>query len=291
MEWVKEVFQYKITEIILVGILAWLGVTIVNKLVHNFFQKTDFIEERKEQTIESMIRSLTRYTATLGFIFYTLSQFVDNFGKLLAGAGIVGIIVGFGAQSLIRDILAGIFLIYEKQLHKGDFVTINNTYNGTVEEIGIRVLKIREWSGKLLTISNGEVKQIQNYNFERMRVIERVVVSFRENPERVFTILEKACEQLNKELQHCLKKDATNCIIEPFQIYGITSLNAQFRGYEYTITGLVDDQLYWTASKEARRIIAQTLYDHGVQMAEEQMLLSKRLDRIHDVQEKSVSLD
>jgi moderate conductance mechanosensitive channel len=291
MEWVKEVFQYKITEIILVGILAWLGVTIVNKLVHNFFQKTDFIEERKEQTIESMIRSLTRYTATLGFIFYTLSQFVDNFGKLLAGAGIVGIIVGFGAQSLIRDILAGIFLIYEKQLHKGDFVTINNTYNGTVEEIGIRVLKIREWSGKLLTISNGEVKQIQNYNFERMRVIERVVVSFRENPERVFTILEKACEQLNKELQHCLKKDVTNCIIEPFQIYGITSLNAQFRGYEYTITGLVDDQLYWTASKEARRIIAQTLYDHGVQMAEEQMLLSKRLDRIHDVQEKSVSLD
>jgi moderate conductance mechanosensitive channel len=282
MEWMNEVFRNKIMEVILVGILAWLGVAIVNKLVHNFFKKTNFIEERKEQTIESMIRSLTRYTATIGFIFYILSQYVNNFGKLLAGAGIVGIIVGFGAQSLIRDILAGIFLIYEKQLHKGDFVTINNTYNGTVEEIGIRVLKIREWSGKLLTISNGEVKQIQNYNIERMRVIERVVVSFRENPEKVFSVLEKACEKLNQELDHCLKKDPTDCIMEPFQIYGITSLNAQFRGYEYTITGLVDDQLYWTASKEARRIIAQTLYDHGIQMAEEQLSLRQSEDGIYE---------
>ena len=69
----------------------------------------------------------------------------------MAGAGIVGVIVGFGAQSLIKDILAGIFLIYEKQLHKGDFITVNNTFNGAVEEVSLRYLKVREWSGKLLT--------------------------------------------------------------------------------------------------------------------------------------------
>ncbi|TXC89241.1 mechanosensitive ion channel family protein [Metabacillus litoralis] len=260
-------------DIVIVAIILVTSVFIINKIVKKFFQHSSFIEERKEKTIESMIRSLTRYMATIGFILFIISQFVDNFGSILAGAGVAGIIIGFGAQSLIRDILAGLFLIYEKQLHQGDFITINNTFNGTVEEIGLRSLKIREWSGKLLTISNGEIKQIQNYNIDRMRVIERVVVSYREDPDHVWSVLEKACEKMNEELHHFLKKDSTNELIEPFQLFGLTSINANFRGYEYTVIGLVDDQYYWTASKETRRILAKVLYDESITLAEERLLI------------------
>ncbi|WP_243291619.1 mechanosensitive ion channel domain-containing protein [Bacillus sp. FJAT-47783] len=269
-EWLKNPF----IEITLAGIILIVVVQLVNKFVHNFFKKTDFIEERKEKTIESLIRSITKYVATIGFIFYFLSKFVEDLGSILAGAGIAGIVIGFGAQSLIRDILAGIFLIYEKQLHQGDFITINNTFNGTVEEIGLRSLKIREWNGKVLTISNGEIKQIQNYNIEKMRVIERAVVSFNENPDLVFSVLEKACQTLNEQLSHQLKKDSSGAIIEPFQIYGMTSLNAHFHGYEYTITGLVDDSFYFDAAKQTRKIVAQTLYDHHIKMAEERLLMT-----------------
>lgn len=275
MDWLNQLHEYKLTSILLAAIIAWLSAFIINKLVHNFFQRTNFIEERKEQTIESMVRSLTKYTATLTVIFFAISQYVVNFGRVLAGAGILGVILGFGAQSLIRDILSGIFLIYEKQLHKGDFITVNNTFNGTVEEIGLRFLKVREWSGKLLTMSNGEVKQIQNYNIDQMRVIERVVVSYRENPAKVMEVLEIACEKINQINQKCLKMDESNCVVEPFQVYGMTSINANFRGIEYTITGLVDDTLYWDAAKEARRIIAQTLYDYEVKLAEDTMLVKQ----------------
>jgi moderate conductance mechanosensitive channel len=273
MEQFLQIVNHPILKIVIVGLILIIVTRIINKLVHNFFKKTDFIEERKEKTIESLIRSLTRYVATIGFLLYILSQFVEDFGRILAGAGIAGIVIGFGAQSLIRDILAGIFLIYEKQLHQGDFVTINNTFNGTVEEIGLRSLKLREWSGKVLTISNGEIKQIQNYNIEQMRVIERAVVSFRENPDEVWNVLEEACNILNEKLAYCLKRDASGAMIEPFQIYGITSLNAGFRGYEYTIIGLVDDRYYWEASKQARKMIAQTLYDHQIELAEERFLM------------------
>nr|WP_284701557.1 mechanosensitive ion channel family protein [Cytobacillus spongiae] len=272
MELIDKLKEYNLMSILIAGFFAYVGVFILNQLVHNFFKRTNFIEERKEQTIESMIRSLTKYTATIGLIFFAISQYVEDFGRVLAGAGIIGVIVGFGAQSLIRDILAGLFLTYEKQLHKGDFITVNNTFNGTVEDIGLRYLKVREWSGKLLTISNGEVKQIQNYNIDRMRVIERVVASFRENPEQVFGALELACERLNNEFSQCLKRDDQNCIIEPFQVYGMTSLNSHYRGYEYTVVGLVDDQFYWTAAKEARKIMAITMYEHGIMMAEENTL-------------------
>ncbi|HYK73279.1 MAG TPA: mechanosensitive ion channel family protein [Pseudoneobacillus sp.] len=275
MDWMDYLHKYKLTSIFVAMIIAWLSVFIVNKLVQDFFKRTHFIEERKEQTIASMIHSITKYTATISIIFFAISQYVEHFGRVLAGAGVVGVIVGFGAQSLIKDLLAGIFLIYEKQLHKGDFITVNNTFNGTVEDIGLRYLKVREWSGRLLTISNGEIKQIHNYNIHRMRVIERIVVSYRENPETIFEILEKACGKINEKNGECLKLDTENCPIEPFQVYGMTSINASFRGIEYTITGLVDDEDYWDAGKEARRIIAQTLYDHGIRMAEDTMLVKQ----------------
>jgi moderate conductance mechanosensitive channel len=273
MDWMEFLHHYKLISILLAAIIARVIVIIINKTVHNFFLKTHFIEERKEQTIESMIRSLTKYTVTISFTFFAISQYVSNFGRILAGAGILGVILGFGAQSLIKDILSGIFLIYEKQLHKGDFITINNTFNGTVVDIGLRFVKIREWSGKVLTISNGEVKQIHNFNIDQMRVIERVVVSFRENPERVFEILEIACESINEVHQPCLKLDHSNCPIEPFKVYGITTINSGYRGIEYTVTGLVDDAYYWDAAKGARRILAQTLFDYQIKLAEDTMLV------------------
>ncbi|MBU7594824.1 mechanosensitive ion channel family protein [Metabacillus halosaccharovorans] len=275
METIKELLGLKVVQIILVAAILVISVTLINFIVGKFFKKTNFIEERKEKTIESLIRSLTKYTATISFILYLLSQFVDNFGSILAGAGVAGIIIGFGAQSLIKDILAGMFIIYEKQLHQGDFITINNTFHGTVEEIGLRSLKIREWSGKLLTISNGEIKQIHNYNIDRMRVIERVVISYREDPDIVWQVLEEACEKINMEFESSLKRDSVNEIIELFQVFGITSLNGQFRGYEYTIIGLVDDQFYWSTAKGARRIIAKALFDANINLAESRVLINQ----------------
>lgn len=275
-EFFNSFLEYKVTRLIVGAIVAWLFVLVVQKLIHNFFKRTDFLEDRKEKTLESIIVSLAKYSAVLGYIFFAFSVFEVDFGRILAGAGIIGIIVGFGAQSLIKDLLAGIFFLSEKQLHKGDFIAINGKYTGTVEEIGLRFLKVREWSGKLLTISNGEVKEIQNYNIDRMRVIERVTVSFYENPTRIFEVLENVCKQLNEEQSHYLKKDLQDQVIEPFQVYGMTSLNSNFRGYEYTIVGLVFDPLYWEASRVVRKVMADAMYREKVQMAEENLLLKKK---------------
>lgn len=266
---VEAIKDWKVVEMIVVGLIFWVSVVIINKIVHKFFVRTDFIAERNEKTIESLIRSVTRYSATFGFILYAISLFVDDFGKILAGAGIAGIVIGFGAQSLIKDILAGIFLIYERQLHQGDVVTVNNTFTGSVEELGLRSLKIREWSGKLLTISNGEVRQIQNYNIEFMRITERVVISFKEDPERVHHILEELCRELNEELKGSLKIDHFGEPIESFQVHGITSLNSVNRGIEFTIKGVVKDDDYFQSSLYTRRQIAKKLYENDVQMLEE----------------------
>ncbi|MCY9112292.1 mechanosensitive ion channel family protein [Bacillus atrophaeus] len=270
-----DILKSKTFDILIVAALLWVGVFIINRFVQAFFKRTDFIEERKEKTIESLVRSLTRYSATIGFILYVVSLFVDDFGKILAGAGVAGIVIGFGAQSLIKDIVAGIFLIYERQLHKGDYVTVNNLFNGTVEEIGLRSLQIREWSGKLLTISNGEVRQIQNYNINYMRITESLLVSFKEDPERVYRVLEEACDMLNQELRDSLKRDEFLNPEEPFQVHGITSLNKINRGIEFTVKGMVKDQDYFSASLTVRRVLVRQLYQHNVQMLEEAIRVEK----------------
>ncbi|MDL4841835.1 mechanosensitive ion channel family protein [Aquibacillus rhizosphaerae] len=268
-QYVNPIFTNKVSLIIIGALIAFLFVIFSKKVISTFFGRTNFIDEKKERTIESMLNSIIKYIATFGFIIYLLGILGIEVGKILAGAGVLGIILGFGAQSLIKDLLAGIFLLYEKQLHQGDWIKVNNTYEGVVEDIGLRFLKIREWSGVLVTLSNGQITAIENYNMDKMRVIENITVSFYEDPKKVFYLLEKVCVRLNDELGHYLLTDLDGKPLEPFALFGVSSLNNQFRGYQYTVTGFCVDHFYFTAAKETRRIIAETLFEEKIQMAEQ----------------------
>ncbi|WOI42121.1 mechanosensitive ion channel family protein [Bacillus altitudinis] len=263
------VVKNKYIEILLVGLILWLAVFMINKALQIFFKRTEFIEDKKKKTIESLVKSVSKYTASICFVLYVISLFFHDFGKILAGAGVAGIVIGFGAQTLIRDILAGIFLIYERQIHKGDYVTVNNLFNGTIEEIGLRSLQIREWSGKLLTISNGDIRQIQNYNMHYMRITESVLISTNQNPDIAFKALETACDQLNQMHHDLLKKDEFQNAIEPFQVHGIMGLNKLNRGIEITVKGMVEDEKYFEAALAVRKEMITQLHQHDVKLLED----------------------
>ncbi|EIL86739.1 mechanosensitive ion channel [Bacillus altitudinis] len=263
------VVKNKYIEILLVGLILWLAVFMINKALQIFFKRTEFIEDKKKKTIESLVKSVSKYTASICFVLYVISLFFHDFGKILAGAGVAGIVIGFGAQTLIRDILAGIFLIYERQIHKGDYVTVNNLFNGTIEEIGLRSLQIREWSGKLLTISNGDIRQIQNYNMHYMRITESVLISANQNPDIAFKALETACDQLNQMHHDLLKKDEFQHAIEPFQVHGIMGLNKLNRGIEITVKGMVEDEKYFEAALAVRKEMITQLHQHDVKLLED----------------------
>ncbi|MFB1050925.1 mechanosensitive ion channel family protein [Paraliobacillus sp. JSM ZJ581] len=269
LAFIKSVLETNIAQIALGGLIILVMVIISRRIIRSFFKRTRFVDDKKEKTIESMLNSVIKYVATIGFILYILSVFEIEIGSMLAGAGVLGIVIGFGAQSLVKDLFAGIFLLYEKQLQQGDWVKVNQTFEGLVEEIGFRVIKVRQWSGTLVTISSGQIQTIENYNMNKMRVIESVTVSFYEDPKKLVSILEQTCERLNEELGSYLKKDLSGSPIEPFTLYGMGSLNDNYRGYKYTITGLCEDLVYFTAAKETRRIMAETMFDYGIQMAEQ----------------------
>ncbi|MGD0622404.1 MAG: mechanosensitive ion channel domain-containing protein [Thermacetogeniaceae bacterium] len=115
--------------------------------------------ERRIKTLRGVIQSLLRYTLYFVGAIMILSELNVDTRSILAGAGIIGLAVGIGAQNLVRDVVTGFFILFEDQFAVGDYVTIAGV-TGTVEDMGLRVTKIREATGELNIISNGEIKQV-----------------------------------------------------------------------------------------------------------------------------------
>lgn len=262
-------------KVILVTFIWFSGTFVFRKMLHKFFQKTDFMDEKKEQTIENITASVLNIIGVVVVILFTLQNYIDV-SKLLAGAGIVGVALAFGAQSVLKDFLAGMFRLSTKKVRKGDFVCINGKYTGTIEEVDMLFLHVREWSGKLLSINNGNIKELQNYNIDKMRTIEKVIISYREEPKKIRELLEKTCENFNEQHDDFLLKDENGENVEAFHVFGISPLNSEIRGYEYIIVGLVKDEEYFNASKLIRFDIAQTLHENNIHMAEEQVYYQTR---------------
>jgi small-conductance mechanosensitive channel len=238
-EFFNYIRKFLLLRFILFALVLMAVSYIINRIIEWFFRKSNFFDEEVEQTIQSVIRSIFRYGIASSLVIYLISQFVDIKG-ILAGAGIAGVVVGFAAQQMLKDVILGFARLTDKEFRVGDFVTFNGTNSGTIEEISIRFMQIREWSGKLLTIPHGEIRTIQNFNKGWMRVIERITVSYQEDPERIKELLEKVCVSCNEKLEQSLFRQADEAV-EPFQYIGITDINPNLKyvGYEFCIVGTV----------------------------------------------------
>lgn len=259
--------DYLILKLVLLVLVLMILSYLINRTVTWFFRKSTFFEEEIEKTIQSVIRSTLRYGFATVFIIYLIGQFIDLKG-LLAGAGIIGVIIGFAAQQMLKDILLGVTRLSDNEFRVGNFVTFNGTSSGTVEEIGVRFMQIREWSGKLLTIPHGEIRTIENYNKGRMRVIEKVTVSYQEDPRRMVLLLEEVCKICNEKYHQSLLRLEDGEPEQDFRYIGITDLNPnkKYHGYELCIVGLVTPEDYFQTSRDVRFELLSVFYDNEVQM-------------------------
>ena len=153
---------------------------ITNRTVDWFFKRTHFFDRRNRKNLSRCYSVTLKYVSAAILIIYFIGQFI-NIKAILAGAGIMGVIIGFAAQQMLKDFLLGFVRLSDKEFRVGNYVTFNRVSSGTIEEIGIRFVQIREWSGKLLTIPHAEIRTIQNYSKGQMRVIERITVSYQES--------------------------------------------------------------------------------------------------------------
>lgn len=142
---------------------------------------------------------------------------------LLAGAGVLGLAIGFGAQNLIRDFLAGFFILLENQFRTGDVIKIKE-HAGLVEDFNLRRTVLRDLEGAVHIIPNGEITTVTNLSYGWSRVVLDIGVAYKENLDNVFEALKKAAEELKKEsvVKQFITEEVQILGVEKFEDSGVT---------------------------------------------------------------------
>ena len=151
------------------------------------------------ETICRLLISFLKYISIFGMLFFCLSLFGVNTNTLLASAGILSLVIGLGAQDLIKDILSGLFIIFEGEFRVGDIVMIGS-YRGTVVEIGVRTTKIQDAGANIKIISNSDVSDVINMTKQYSFAFCDVGIEYGESLERVESILAKEFPNIKKRL-------------------------------------------------------------------------------------------
>ncbi len=185
-------------------LIAYLIIKAANSAIDGIILKrrpehAQLFDERKAKTLSSLLRSVVRYIVYAFAIITILRQVGIDTTGLLAGAGLAGLAIGFGAQSLVRDIINGFFILFEDHFAVGDYVSVGDV-SGIVESVGLRVTRIRGFGGELHIIPNGQVDRVVNHMGSAMRVLFSVVVGYGTDVDRVISVLNDDFENAKQEL-------------------------------------------------------------------------------------------
>ena len=149
----------------------------------------------KGKAILNLVGSLIKYVAVIVLIFLILNAFNVDPMAMMVSAGVVSLIIGLGAQSLIGDVIAGLFIVFEETFQIGDIVVLDD-FRGTVKEIGIRTTQIEDWGGNIKIVNNSDIRSLINMtNKESVALIE-VDVDYRESLERVEAIIKANLDRM-----------------------------------------------------------------------------------------------
>lgn len=172
-----------------------LGKLTVSRFLARLGEKEGIEGEQRAQTLGTLLGSALTYLLWFIAFLMILETFGVDTKAILAGAGIVGLAVGFGAQNLVRDMISGFFIIFEDQYRVGELVRIGEVM-GAVEEMGIRTTKVREWTGQLHIIPNGEITKVANYNRGQMLAVVDMNIAYEEDLDRALETMRGVCGEM-----------------------------------------------------------------------------------------------
>lgn len=177
-------YLFKIALILAVAVLASrAGGALARRFVTSLGTRSAlYIEsprtEQRMRTIGGVVASLVRITVWVLAATYVFDVLGFNLGPLLAGASIIGIALGFGAQTLVRDFLSGFFILVEDQYGVGDVVTVTDKVSGTIEEVNLRMTRLRGVDGTVWYVPNGEIRTVGNAAKDWARAIVDIVLPY-----------------------------------------------------------------------------------------------------------------
>ena len=177
-------------------------------------QKKDSEFEKRAQTLGSMLRYVAVFAVLIVATITVLREFGIEIGPILAAAGIVGLAVGFGAQSLVKDVISGFFMLLEDQIRVGDVVQIAGK-GGLVEKISLKTTILRDLAGNVHYVPNGHIDVVTNMTKDYSRYVFDIGVAYREDVDEVIQVVKEVDEELRND------PDYKDDILEPIEVLGL----------------------------------------------------------------------
>ena len=256
-EQIENLFN-KCIGIIIIVILMYLTIKIGNKLIDKFVERQIqsnarfSMDPQKAKTIGEVLKSVLKYLTYLFGIGIIATKIFSKISVAVAGIGTVAL--GLGAQSLIKDLINGLFILFEDQYGIGDHVTIGQ-YEGIVETIGIRTTALRDFTGDLHLIPNGSIVQITNHSRGNIRFLVDIDIAYEENINDAIKVIERVCQKFEES-----HEDVT----EPIQVLGVNSLNAS--SVTIRIIGKSKPLSQWAMERELRKEIKMALDKENIEI-------------------------
>lgn len=254
-------------KVVVVIAIGRISISIFNRIIMNFFKLYPKfkMDEKKSTTLSGILKSMVKYTVYVIMIISVLNVLNIPTAPLLATAGLGGLAVGFGAQSLVKDVFTGFFILFEDQYGVGDYVTIGGM-TGTIEDIGLRITKIREYNGNLHIIPNGEVKTVTNHSRGDSLAIIDIGIAYEADAERAMAVL--------KELAEGYYNNNQESIVQKPEVLGIIKFNES----EVVIRTVVRTKplMHWKTERELRKYMLEAFKDQDIEIPYPRRVIVKK---------------
>ncbi|HEX8210959.1 MAG TPA: mechanosensitive ion channel family protein [Longimicrobium sp.] len=242
---------------LIVAIIANYALKAVLRSVERSSEKDGIVtaQEQRTRTLLSLLRSMGRVVIWVMTLFMVLGALGLQLGPLLAGAGVVGLAVSFGAQSLVKDVISGLFILMENQFGVGDVVRLEGV-SGAVERMTLRVVVLRDVHGVVHVVPNGEIKKVSNLTRGWARVVLDVVVAYKEDPDRVMAVMLDEGRRLYEDPQW------RPLLLEEVQVPGIESFGEH--GVTIRLLAKTLPLKQWDVARELRRRLKLRFDQEGI---------------------------
>ena len=244
-------------------IISWL----LGGIARGIKSREDKNERKKRlKTLTNLFTTVAKVVVALTVIFTILSHLHVNLVPLFASAGVAGVALGFGAQNMIKDALAGFFIILENQYRVGDFIDIsgvgipNESGGGTVERLSIRSTTLRDRDGNAHFIPNGAIVQVTNKTLGFSKVHFTFAVATGTDTETLIKLINDMGHEMSKE------PDWKNKIVDPPHFSEIGKIGKE--GFNVTVSGITEPADQWDVSSEFRRRLVIKMRKTGVETIE-----------------------
>ncbi len=257
-----------IGKIVFIFLLSFLIIRIGKGIIRNLFKRRRRgpfqITPRRETTLTKLLENALTYTVYFSAAIMMLETINIEVGALLAGAGIAGLAIGFGAQNLVKDIITGFFIIFEDQFSVGDYIKTSN-FEGFVEEIGLRTTKIKSWTGLLHIIPNGSINEVTNYSIHNNVAVVDISIAYEGDIEAA----EATIEELLQELPE--RYDEMVGVPELLGVQNLGSSDVVLR-----VVAEVIPMEQWSMARKIRKELKNRLDERGIEIPFPRLVMYSR---------------